>query len=106
MSSSFLRDSPRVVVVLYIRCVASRKNVIKFLPADTSTATFLFAQFLSTCFWFSRMALKSIDAFHCSCGVVVVVVVVVLLVVVSFDDAAFVHIVRSRPVENVFPCAR
>ena len=51
------------------------------------------------------MALKSIDAFHCSCGVVVVVVVVVvLLVVVSFDDdAAFVHIVRSRPVENVFP---
>ena len=57
------------------------------------------------------MALKSIDAFHCSCGVVVVVVVVVvLLVVVSFDDAAFVHIVRrSKPVvENiVFPlCAR
>ena len=53
------------------------------------------------------MALKSIDAFHCSCGVVaVVVVVVVLLVVVSFDDVAFVHIVRSRPVENVFPCAR
>ena len=45
------------------------------------------------------MALKSIDAFHCSCGVVV------LLLFVSFDDdAAFVHIVRrSRPVENSRP---
>ena len=42
------------------------------------------------------MALKSIDAFHCSCGVVV------LLLFVSFDDdAAFVHIVRrSRPVSR------
>ena len=43
---------------------------IKILPADTSTfVTFLFLQFSSTFAWLSRMDLKSIDAFHCSCGV-------------------------------------
>ena len=43
---------------------------IKILPADTSTfVTFLFLQFSSMLAWLSRMDLKSIDAFHCSCGV-------------------------------------
>jgi len=53
--------------------VFTKQNIythIKILPADTSTfVTFLFLQFSSTFAWLSRMDLKSIDAFHCSCGV-------------------------------------
>jgi hypothetical protein len=69
---------------------------IKILPADTSTfVTFLFLQFSSTFAWLSRMDLKSIDAFHCSCGVFSFETTTLLVVAAAaVDEEAQTYLLR------------
>jgi hypothetical protein len=71
---------------------------IKILPADTSTfVTFLFLQFSSTFAWLSRMDLKSIDAFHCSCGVFSFETTTLLVVVAAAVDEEEAQTYLLRP---------